>query len=114
VLRIRIHLIRIQGFDDQKWKKKNLQLNKNFDQKLQFTYPYASIKDVQVTKEAFSYQKRISSTSKHEISYFFLLLWVLFALLDPYTDPNSEYGSGSTDLIISGSNTDPDPDPQHR
>jgi hypothetical protein len=40
---------------------------------------------------------------------FFLLLWVIFALLDP--DPDSEYGSGSTDLIESGSNTDPDPKP---
>jgi hypothetical protein len=37
-------------------------------QKLQLTYPLASIKDVQVTKEDFSYQKRTSSTSKHEIS----------------------------------------------
>jgi hypothetical protein len=34
-------------------------------------------------------------------------LWVIFALLDP--DPDSEYGSGSTDLIEYGSNTDPDP-----
>jgi hypothetical protein len=42
---------------------------------------------------------------KHEISSFFLLLWVIFALLDP--DPDSE--SGSTDLIESGSN----PDPKH-
>ncbi len=32
---------------------------------------------------------------------FCLLLWVIFALLDP--DPDSEYGSGFTDLI------DPDP-----
>jgi hypothetical protein len=31
-------------------------------------------------------------------------LWVIFALLDP--DPDSEYGSGSTDLI------DSDPNPQ--
>jgi hypothetical protein len=38
------------------------------DQKLLFTYPYASIKDVPVTKEVFSSQKRTSSTSKHEIS----------------------------------------------
>jgi hypothetical protein len=40
-----------------------------------------------------------------------LLLWVNFALMDP--DPDSEYGSesGSTDLIESGSNTDPDPKP---
>jgi hypothetical protein len=42
------------------------------DQKLQFTYPYASIKDVQdIKEEAFSFQKRTSSTSKHEISVFF-------------------------------------------
>jgi hypothetical protein len=34
-------------------------------------------------------------------------LWVIFALLDP--DP--DFGSGSTDLIESGSN--PDPDPKH-
>ncbi len=39
---------------------------------------------------------------------FSLLLWVTFALLDP--DPDSEYGSGSTDPIESGSNSDPDPD----
>jgi hypothetical protein len=32
---------------------------------------------------------------------FFLLFWVISALLDP--DPDSEYGSGSTDLIESGS-----------
>jgi hypothetical protein len=38
---------------------------------------------------------------------FFLLLWVIFALLDP----DSEYGSGSTDLIESISNPDPDPKP---
>ena len=39
---------------------------------------------------------------------FFLLLWVIFAFLDP--DPDSE--SGSTDPDESGSNEDPDPDPQ--
>ncbi len=41
----------------------------------------------------------------------FLLLWVIFASLDPDPDPDSEYGSGSTDLIESGSNPDPDPKP---
>jgi hypothetical protein len=40
---------------------------------------------------------------------FFLLLWVILALLDPDPEPDSENGSGSTDLIESGSNTDPDP-----
>jgi hypothetical protein len=38
---------------------------KNFDQKLQFTYPLASIKYVKFT-EAFSSKKRPSNTSKHE------------------------------------------------
>jgi hypothetical protein len=33
---------------------------------------------------------------------FFLLLWVIFALMDP----DSEYGSGSTDLIESGSRSE--------
>jgi hypothetical protein len=37
------------------------------DQKLQFTYPEASIKNVQVTEEAFCSQKRPSNTSKHEL-----------------------------------------------
>jgi hypothetical protein len=78
------------------------------NQKPQLTYPLASIKYVQVTEEACSSQKRPSNTSKHE---FFLLLWVIFALLDP--DPDSEYGSGSgsTGPIEYGSNPDPDPKP---
>jgi hypothetical protein len=40
--------------------------------------------NVQVTEEAFSSQKRPSTTSKHELGKIFLLLWVIFALLDPY------------------------------
>jgi hypothetical protein len=80
------------------WKKFTAEKKLNFFvQKLQFTYSLASIKDVLVTKEVFSSQKRTSSTSKHEISEFFLLLPVIFALLDP--DPDSEYGAGSTDPI---------------
>ncbi len=81
--------IRIWGFDDQKlkkiysWKKITNFLN----QKLQFTYPQAFIKDVQATEEAFSPQKWTSSTSKHEIFKFFLLFGVIFAILDPDTDP---------------------------
>ncbi len=88
--RIRVHLI--QGYYDQKIVK-NLQrknIKKFLDQKLQFTYPYATIKDVQVTKEAFSSQKRTSSTSIHKMSYFFLLLWVMTHFCPP--------GSGSETL----------------
>jgi hypothetical protein len=44
-------------------------------------------------------------SSKHEISNFFLLLWVILAFLDP--DPDS--GHGSIDLIKSRSDPDPDP-----
>ncbi len=36
---------------------------------------------------------------------FFLLIWVIFPLLG--SDPDSEYGSGSTDLIEFGFHTDP-------
>jgi hypothetical protein len=60
----------IQGFDDQNLEE-NLQLKifiYFFDKKLQFIYPWASIKDVQATGEAFSPQKRKSSPSKHKIS----------------------------------------------
>jgi hypothetical protein len=64
-----------------------------FWSKIQLSYPQASIKDVQFTGKAFNPQIWKSSTSKHDIS---------FCL------PGS--GSGSTDLIESGSN----PDPQHR
>jgi hypothetical protein len=43
------------------------------------------------TGEAFSPQKRTSSTSKHEIFKLFIFLWVTFALLDPDPDPESGY-----------------------
>ncbi len=35
---------------------------------MQFSYPWASIKDVQAKEEAFSLQKIKSSTTKHEIT----------------------------------------------
>jgi hypothetical protein len=47
-------------------------MTKNW-KKLQFTYPFAYINDVQATGEVFSPQKITSNTSKHEISltYFY-------------------------------------------
>jgi hypothetical protein len=71
------------------------------DQKLQFTFPLASIKDSQATGEAFSPQKRTSSTSKEKkILSFFQFFGVIFALLDPDPDPTAQInadpcGSGS-------------------
>jgi hypothetical protein len=55
--------IRIQAFDDQKLKKKNID-EKFLDQKLLFTF-------VQAPGEDFSPQKRTSSTSKNKIYQLF-------------------------------------------
>ncbi len=79
------------------------------DQKLQFPYPWT----LGLYKERPSYRRSLQ-LSKENIQHFknmkffnfFLLLWVIFALLDPDSE------SGSTDPIESGSNWDPDPDPQ--
>jgi hypothetical protein len=53
------------------WKKFTAEIKFIFfDQKLQFTYPYASIKDVQGTGEVFIPQRKTSSTSKLEFFTF--------------------------------------------
>jgi hypothetical protein len=62
----------------EKWQQKKFLF---FDQ-LQFTYPYASIKDVQSTGEAFSPQKRTSNTSEWNVLTFFYFRGSSFALLD--------------------------------
>jgi hypothetical protein len=54
------------------------------NQKLQFTYPWASIKDFQATGETFSTQREHSALQNMNFLNFFLFLWVIFALLDPY------------------------------
>ncbi len=38
------------------------------------------MKDILAAGEAFSSQKRTFALAKHEISYLFLLLWVIYAL----------------------------------
>jgi hypothetical protein len=58
-----------------------------FYQKLQFTYPSASMKDKQATGVAFGPQKRTSSTSKHEFFQFFS------AFVCEYCPPRSRSGS---------------------
>ncbi len=89
-----------RGFDDQKLKKWQLKIfcYLFFDQKSKFTYPKASIKDVQAAGKACIPQKRTSSTSRNEIYLFILVLWAIFAPLP---------GSGSKDPIesVSGSTT---------
>jgi hypothetical protein len=86
------------------WKKFTAEKN-CLNQKLQFTYPLASIKDVQASGELFIPQKRTSSTSKLEISSF--LLFIL-ALLDP--DPADQNECGSVRIRIRILNTDYDYD----
>jgi hypothetical protein len=76
-----------------------------FDTNLQFTYPWASVKDVQATREAFSPHREYPAVLKIKFINFLLFLGVIFALLDPDLD----YESGSRDPFESGSN----PDPQH-
>ncbi len=75
------------------WRKKHSW--KIYDQKLQFTYPMASIKDVQATGEAFSPQKKTSSTKNlsYELFKFLLFLWVIL-LSWTGSDPDCESGSG--------------------
>jgi hypothetical protein len=82
-------------FDDLKLKKiYSWKFNFYFlDQKLQFTFPLASVKDAQATGEAFSPQKR-TALPNMKILYFFLFLCIIFTLLDP--DPQFECGSGSS------------------
>jgi hypothetical protein len=58
------------------WKKITTEKNiKFFFIKLQFTYPEAFIKNVQVTEEAFSSQKKTSNT--------FLPSWIRIQIPDP-------------------------------
>ncbi len=83
-----------------KWK--NLQLKTKFDiffiSKIAKLYPWASLKGVQATGEAFSPQNRTSSTLK---TWKFLTFFYFYGHFWP---PGS--GSGSTALIESGSGSE--------
>jgi hypothetical protein len=63
------------------------------DKKLQLTYPLSSIKDVQVTEKPSALEREHPALQNMKFPNFFLLMWVIFVLLDP----------------DSGSNLDPDP-----
>jgi hypothetical protein len=86
--------------------KKNLQLKK----KIKFFWgPRSPIRTFKLQKKPSALKREHTALENMKFLNLFLLLWVIFPLLDP--DPDSEYGSGSTDLIESGSNPDPDPKP---
>jgi hypothetical protein len=62
---------------------------------------YASIKPVKTIRDAFSLQKRTSSTSDIKFLHFFVFLWVIFAPLDPSDQIYADLcGPGSTTLIL--------------
>ncbi len=66
------------------WKKITADKKFNFVGSKTIIYLYLGLlKERPGTEEAFSSQRRPSNTSKHELKKIFLLLWVIFALLDP-------------------------------
>jgi hypothetical protein len=77
--------IRIQGFNDQKFKKitaKKIVGIKNYN------LPIPSLhKQRPSHRRSRQHSKRPSNTSKHGIFFFLLLLWVIFGLLNPDPDP---------------------------
>jgi hypothetical protein len=117
-LRIRIHLIRIriqhfwlntdrdpdpiriQGFYDQKFKKFAAEKKFNFFYQTTIYLSLGFHKERPCYRRSLVVKREHSAIQKHDISNFFLLLWVIFALLDPDSD-------SSIDLIESGSNPDP-------
>jgi hypothetical protein len=107
-LRIRIHLIRIQGFDDQQLKKFMAEQKKIWIKNYNLPIPRMS----KLQKKLSALKREHPALQNMNFLNFFYFCGSFFALLDP--DPDSEYGSvsGFTDPIESGSNKDPDPDPQ--
>jgi hypothetical protein len=89
-MRIRIQF-QIQGFDDQKLKKKFTAgiFFYFFDQKLQFTYLQASLKDAQATGEVFNPKKKHIQHCKTRKFFPFFIFVVHFCL--------PGFGSGSSD-----------------
>ncbi len=80
----------IQGFDDNKLKKK-IQMKSFFDKKFQFTY-------VQATVEAFSPHREHPALQKRKFINLFLCLWQCSGSLTFWG--GSGYGSGSADPCL--------------
>jgi hypothetical protein len=92
-------ITRIQGFDDQKTKRKIIQRKFCL---IFFQYKFALAPAtvqwiLQPSKENIEHFKKLN------LSTFFLCLWLIFALLDP----DRESGSGSRDPTESGFHLDP-------
>ncbi len=86
---IRIRISKLQKKPSAFKRKHPALQNMKFLNFFQFLWVISALLDpypeLQATEEAFSTQKRTSSTSKHEISWFFsLFLWILFAGTSSY------------------------------
>ncbi len=111
-IRIRIRIqhfkwirIWIQDFNDQKLKERKLKIILLFLSAIAiyFSIYRTSIKDVQAPGEAFSPQKRTSSTAKNSIYLLFLFLWVILpSWIRIRKDCESGSGYWSRDPIESG------------
>jgi hypothetical protein len=64
-------------------RKKFTAENFFWDQKLQFSYSYAFIQDVYAIEEPSALKRELSGLQDMKFLNFFLLFWVIFALLDP-------------------------------
>ncbi len=102
MFRIRIHFIRIRihCFVEQKWEKFTAEKKiNNFFESITTIYLSLGLnKGRPRYRRSLQLSKRTSTLENKEFFNFFLLLWFI-----------CPPGSGSTDLIESGSNTDPDP-----
>jgi hypothetical protein len=106
--------IRIQGFKDQKWKKKLLltkKLNFFWIKNYNLPIPRPPYRKSKLQKKPSALKRGHPTLQNMDLKKKLILLWVIFALLALDPDPDSEYGSGSTDPIESGSNPDTDPQP---
>jgi hypothetical protein len=97
--------IRIQGFHDQKLKKK-LQLKILY---IFFLSKIAIYLSLGLQKACPSYRRSHPTLQNMNFYKFFSTFVGHFSPPNPDPEPDSESGSGSTDPIESGSNPDPQP-----
>jgi len=101
--------IRIQGFDDQNWKKISAEriffLIKNYN----LSIPWPPLRTSKLQKKPSALKRGHPTLQNMNLKFFKILLWVIFALVDPDREFGSVYGF--RDPIESGSNLDPDTDP---
>jgi hypothetical protein len=94
-------VIRIQGFDDQKLKKKYMVQQKFL--KIFFRTKVAIHLCPKLQKKPSALKREHPAFQKMKFINFFLCLWVIYVLLDPDRDSQSGSGYGFKDPIQSAS-----------